>query len=258
MYRYEKSHEGRAGTHAELEGQVAEVVVLLRNIAARHAPAVLATGFGAEGMVLIDLIARHALPIPIFTLDTGRLPEETYALIDRTRQRYGLPIDVYAPDALRLQHFVRQHGVNPFHAGVELRKACCAVRKTEPLVRALAGKGAWITGLRREQSVTRQSVAVEEFDAEHALPKFNPLAEWPDDDIWTYIRIHDVPYNALHDRGYPSIGCAPCTRAVQPGEDARGGRWWWEAPEHKECGLHRHRVVPLTRAIPESVAAANA
>ena len=256
MYRHEKSHEGIAGT--QLDGQVAEVVVLLRNVATRHAPAVLATGFGAEGMLLIDLIARHALPIRIFTLDTGRLPEETYALIDRTRQRYGLPIDVYAPDALLLQNFVRQHGVNPFYSSVELRKACCAVRKTEPLARALAGKGAWITGLRREQSVTRQTVAVEEFDAEHALPKFNPLAEWPDDDIWTYIRRHDVPYNALHDRGYPSIGCAPCTRAVLPGEDARSGRWWWEAPEHKECGLHRHRVVPLTRAIAEPTTAANA
>jgi len=257
MYGREKFNDGMAGNHTELDGQVAEVVVLLRNIAARHAPAVLATGFGAEGMVLIDLIARHALPIPIFSLDTGRLPEETYALIDRTRERYGLPIDVYAPDAELLQNFVRQHGVNPFHASVELRKACCAVRKTEPLARALAGKGAWITGLRREQSVTRQTVAVEEFDADHALPKFNPLAQWHDDDVWAYIRIHDVPYNALHDRGYPSIGCAPCTRAVLPGEDTRGGRWWWEAPEHKECGLHRHRVVPLMPVLTESTRAAN-
>ena len=244
MHRYE--NQGLPWTQDALKEQIADVVVLLRDIASRHAPAALGTGFGPEGMLLIDLISRHQLPIRIFALDTGRLPEETYALIDRTRERYGLPIDLYAPDAALLQDYVRQHGVNPFYGSVELRRACCGVRKTEPLARALAGKGAWITGLRREQSITRQTVAIEEFDSEHALPKFNPLAEWREEDIWTYLRAHDVPYNELHDRGYPSIGCAPCTRPVRPGEDARAGRWWWEAPEHKECGLHRRPVhVPI-------------
>ncbi len=219
------------------------------------APAVFASSFGAEDMVLLDLIARHALPIRVFTLDTGRLPEETYALIDRARERYRLPIDVYTPDARRLQGFVREHGVNAFYASVELRKECCAMRKTEPLARALVAKGAWITGLRRAQSVTRSEVALEEFDAVHGLPKFNPLADWSDDDVWAYLRARNVPYNALHDRGYPSIGCAPCTRAVEPGEDVRAGRWWWEAPEHKECGLHRRPSVIAIRAVGERVEA---
>jgi phosphoadenosine phosphosulfate reductase len=221
---------------------VNEVVERLRAVVANHPPAVLATGFGAEGMVLIDLIARHALPIRIITLDTGRLPEETLALIDRVRERYRVSIDVHAPDTQALEAFVTENGVNPFYRSVELRKECCALRKNEPLRRALVGKGAWITGLRREQSATRNDVGFEEFDTLHALPKFNPLADWTSDEVWCYLRAHDVPYNALHDRGYPSIGCAPCTRAVQPGEDARAGRWWWEASEHKECGLHRRAV----------------
>ena len=185
------------------------------------------------------MIARHALPIGIFTLDTGRLPEETLSLIERTRERYGVTIDVYAPDTRALEAFVGENGVNAFYRSVELRKSCCAIRKTEPLKRALAGKGAWITGLRRTQSASRQEVAVEEFDPVHGLPKFNPLADWTSEEVWQYLRAYDVPYNPLHDRGYPSIGCAPCTRAVQPGEDPRAGRWWWEASEHKECGLHR-------------------
>ena len=221
-----------------LARRVADAIDALRRVATQHAPAVLASSFGAEDMVLIDLIARENLPIRIFTLDTGRLPEETHALIDRVRRRYGLPIDIYAPDTRRLQAFVREHGANAFYDGVEMRKACCAVRKTEPLQRALVAKGAWITGLRREQSVTRASIAVEEFDAVHSLPKFNPLADWSEADVWSYLRGNDVPYNALHDRGFASIGCAPCTRAIEPGEDVRAGRWWWEDPQHKECGLH--------------------
>ena len=223
---------------ASLDRRVEGTVARLRDIAERHANAVLAASFGAEDMVLIDLIARHSIPIGIFTLDTGRLPEETYALIDRTRERYGVAIEVFAPDTKRLQAFVRRNGVNAFYRSVPLREGCCAVRKTEPLKRALVRRGAWITGLRRAQSVTRSNVAFEEFDAVHSLPKFNPLADWSEADVWAYVRGHDVPYNALHDRGYPSIGCAPCTRAIQPGEDVRAGRWWWEEPEHKECGLH--------------------
>ncbi|MEO8676869.1 MAG: phosphoadenylyl-sulfate reductase [Casimicrobiaceae bacterium] len=227
------------------------LVDTLRDIAARHVPAVFASSFGAEDMVVIDLIAKHALPVRIFTLDTGRLPEETHALIDRARNRYGLPIDIFVPDARRLQAFVRANGINAFYDSVEMRKGCCAVRKSEPLSRALVAKGAWITGLRREQSVTRAELAVEEFDAVHGVPKFNPLADWSADDVWAYLRANDVPYNALHDRGFPSIGCAPCTRAVEPGEDIRAGRWWWEAPEHKECGLHRRPVA--TPAVAETV-----
>ena len=229
----------------------ANASALLTRIAARHAPAVLASSFGAEDMVLIDLIARHQLPIRIFTLDTGRLPDETHALIDRTRRHYGLPVDIYAPDTRLLQAYVREHGVNAFYDNVELRQRCCAVRKIEPLARALVAKGAWIAGLRRAQSPTRRAIAVEEFDAAHGLPKFNPLVDWSDDDVWDYLRTHDVPYNALHDRGYPSIGCAPCTRAVAPGEDIRAGRWWWEHPGHKECGLH-HRPPIAIRIHPAS------
>jgi phosphoadenosine phosphosulfate reductase len=229
-----------AANEPRLTPRIEEVLARLRAIAASHAPAVLATGFGAEGMVLVDLIARHALPIRIVTLDTGRLPEETLALIDRTRERYGVPVEVYAPEAPALETFVAENGVNPFYRSVELRRQCCALRKSEPLKRALAGKGAWISGLRREQSAYRLETPFEEFDALHGLPKFNPLADWTSDEVWRYVRANDVPYNALHDRGYSSIGCAPCTRAVRPGEDPRAGRWWWEASALKECGLH-HR-----------------
>jgi phosphoadenosine phosphosulfate reductase len=222
-----------------LEIRIADALALLDKIATCHAPAALASSFGAEDMVLIDLIARHTLAIGIFSLDTGRLPGDTYALIERTREQYALPIDIYYPERQPLEIFVRNKGINAFYRSVDLRQACCAIRKTEPLARALAGKGAWITGLRRAQSPTRSAVAIEEFDRAHGLPKFNPLADWSEGEVWAYIRSHGVPYNRLHDRGYPSIGCAPCTRATEPGEDIRAGRWWWEHAEHKECGLHR-------------------
>ena len=221
----------------------------LRRAAFVHAPAVLASSFGAEDMVLIDLIAKHSLPIAVFTLDTGRLPEETHTLIDRVRATYGIAVDVYAPDAASVEAFVRASGVNAFYASPTLREQCCALRKTHPLARALAGKRAWITGLRRGQSITRRDVAVEEFDGAHGLVKFNPLADWSRDDVWSYVHENNVPYNALHDRGYASIGCAPCTRAVEPGEDERAGRWWWESADRKECGLHRRPVtVPILAA----------
>jgi phosphoadenosine phosphosulfate reductase len=232
-----------------LGDRVAAAAAALAAIDRAHPPAVFASSFGAEDMVVLDLLARHAPAIGIFTLDTGRLPEETLALIDRARDRYGLPIDVMFPDAEQLAAFVRANGVNAFYNGVELRKACCAIRKMEPLRRALAGKGAWITGLRRAQAVTRGDLPFEEFDALHGLPKFNPLVEWSEEDVWTYIRANGVPYNTLHDSGYRSIGCAPCTRAVEPGEDVRAGRWWWENPEHKECGLHRRPVAFVPNAV---------
>ena len=238
---------------AKNQGRAAAAIALLQRIATRHEPAALASSFGAEDMALTDMIARHTLPIAIFTLDTGRLPGETYALIDRVRGHYNLPIEAHYPDARALEDYVRENGVNAFYRSVELRQRCCAIRKGGPLARALAARGAWITGQRRGQSITRRALEIEEFDAEHGLPKFNPLAEWSDDELWSYLRQHEVPTNPLHGCGYPSIGCAPCTRAVEPGEDIRAGRWWWEHPEHRECGLHRRpldvgvRVVELQR-----------
>ena len=229
------------------EARIPAVATLLQRVAARHAPAVLASSFGAEDMVLTDLIARHALPIAVFTLDTGRLPDETYTLIDRVRERYGLAIEVYCPDAHALESYVQANGLNAFYRSVELRQACCAIRKTAPLARALAGRGAWITGQRRAQSITRTELAIEEFDAVHALPKFNPLAEWSDEEVWSYLLAHGVPTNPLHARGYPSIGCAPCTRAVQPGDDQRSGRWWWERNDSRECGLHPRRQAGFSK-----------
>ncbi len=237
-----------------LDQRVAEVTSLLWRVAARHPPVALASSLGAEDMVLTDLIAKAALPIAIFTLDTGRLPGETYALIDRVREHYGLPIEVHSPDTRALEAYVQVHGVNGFYRSRELRERCCAIRKAAPLARALATRSAWITGQRRGQSVTRLDLAIEEFDADHHLPKFNPLADWTEAEVWDYLRMHDVPTNPLHARGYPSIGCAPCTRAVEPGEDPRAGRWWWEHPEHRECGLHRPPLDIAVRVAPPGVA----
>lgn len=199
----------------------------------------LATSFGAEDMVLIDMVSRISPAPRVFTLDTGRLPQETYDLIEATRARYGMGIQVYAPEAHAVEEIVGTHGPNLFYRSVDLRKLCCHIRKTEPLARALADLDAWITGLRREQAPTRAQIRPVAVDiANGGLLKINPLADWTWEAVWSYIRSHDVPYNALHDRGYPSIGCAPCTRAVRPGEDLRAGRWWWELDAQKECGLH--------------------
>jgi phosphoadenosine phosphosulfate reductase len=200
--------------------------------------AALSSSFGAEDMVLIDMLLRIDPGARIFTLDTGRLPQETYNVIDATRQKYGARIDVFFPQPEAVQNMVAEHGMNLFYHSVENRKLCCGVRKMEPLRRALSGLDAWITGLRREQSVTRTAVHKVEWDEANALVKVNPLVDWTHEDVWAYIREHHVPYNALHDRGYPSIGCGPCTRAVQAGEHERAGRWWWEHPETKDCGLH--------------------
>lgn len=197
-----------------------------------------ANSFGAEDMVLTDLILQAKLPIEIFSLDTGRLPAETYALIGEVEKRYGVKLKIYFPDAGAVEQYVRTHGINGFYDSVELRKGCCGVRKMEPLRRALAGKKAWITGLRAAQSVTRTGMALREFDEGNGLEKLNPLLDWSETEVWAYIRLFDVPYNALHDQFYPSIGCAPCTRAIAVGEDVRAGRWWWEDPTTKECGLH--------------------
>jgi len=199
----------------------------------------LASSFGAEDVVLIDLWRRVASKPRIFTLDTGRLPEETHDVMERIRTKYGVTFDVYFPDTAQAERMVRDCGPNPFYQSVELRKLCCRVRKVEPLGRALQGLSAWICGLRREQAPTRAALAAVEVDEAHGgILKLNPLVDWSTAEVWDYIRAHDLPYNALHDQGYPSIGCAPCTRAVEPGEDIRAGRWWWESPESKECGLH--------------------
>jgi len=211
---------------------------LLADIARDFTPAAFANSLGAEDMVLTDLILKAHLPITIFSLDTGRLPPETYDLIGAVEKHYGHKLTLFFPRADDVEAYVRNQGINAFRDSVTLRKACCAIRKVEPLRRALSGKRAWITGLRAQQAATRDGLPVREYDAGNGLEKFNPLAEWSEKEVWTYIRQNAVPYNALHDRFYPSIGCAPCTRAISPGEDIRAGRWWWEAPESKECGLH--------------------
>jgi len=199
-----------------------------------------ASSFQAESSVLIDMAHRlRGSDFRVFTLDTGRLNQETYDCMDAIRQRYGVAVEVYFPDALKVQEMVRTHGLNLFYSSVELRKLCCAIRKVEPLNRALKNLDAWITGLRREQAVTRAEVRRVELDNDHGgIVKINPLIDWSYDQVWDYIQKHNLPYNRLHDQSYPSIGCAPCTRAVKPGENLRAGRWWWEKPETRECGLH--------------------
>jgi phosphoadenosine phosphosulfate reductase len=221
-----------------LQEKVHAAQALLRRIAVEHAPAALASSLGAEDMVLTDLIFRDALRIEVFTLDTGRLHNETHALLDAIAARYGTRLRVVFPRSDAVEDYVNNYGINAFYSSVDLRKACCHIRKVEPLRRALAGKKAWITGLRRGQSAARQEVELKSYDADNGLIKFNPLVDWSHEEVWTYIRTHAVPYNELHDRGFPSIGCAPCTRAVAEGEDIRAGRWWWEQGTTQECGLH--------------------
>jgi phosphoadenosine phosphosulfate reductase len=218
--------------------RIAHTAALLIDAAAAHAPAVFTTSLGLEDMVLADLIVRHAPQVHIATLDTGRLPAETYELLARAERHFKRRIEVFFPQAAAVEQYVRYNGINGFFESVTQRKGCCEVRKVEPLNRALQGKRAWITGMRRDQAATRAALAEQAWDEDHQLTKFNPLIDWSLDEIWAYVREYGVPYNALHDQGYPSIGCAPCTRAVAPGEDVRAGRWWWESPEQKECGLH--------------------
>jgi phosphoadenosine phosphosulfate reductase len=220
----------------------------LAQVAAEFSPAVLASSLQAEDMVLTHAIARAGLPIGVFVLDTGRLHAETLDLIGRIREDYALEVQVFMPDAAAVADYVNANGRDAFYTSLELRKRCCEIRKVEPLKRALAGKRAWITGQRREQAANRAALLERDFDAAHGLEKFNPLASWSAADLWHYIREHRVPYNRLYDEGYRSIGCAPCTRPVLPGEDVRAGRWWWERPETKECGLHLTVDGRLVRA----------
>lgn len=210
----------------------------LTRIAAEFSPAVLASSLQAEDMVLTDAIVRLRLPIGVFAIDTGRLHADTLALIAQVKARYGIDIAVVVPRTEAVANYVRFYGRDAFYGSAELRHRCCEIRKVEPLARALAGRRAWISGQRRAQSATRTALAEHEFDAAHGLEKFNPLAAWSEDEVWAYLRVHDVPVSRLYEQGYRSIGCAPCTRPVTPGEEARAGRWWWENDEKKECGLH--------------------
>ena len=223
---------------ASVASKTAAAKALLSDIAHNWSPATFANSLGAEDMVLTDLILKGKLAIEIFSLDTGRLPAETYDLMAEVEKHYKHKLTVFFPRADDVELYVRNQGINAFYESVTLRKSCCAIRKVEPLKRALAGKRAWITGMRAEQAATRGNLATREYDEGNGLEKFNPLADWSEKEVWTYIKQHKVPYNALHDKFYPSIGCAPCTRAISLGEDVRSGRWWWEDPESKECGLH--------------------
>lgn len=198
----------------------------------------LATSFGAEDMVVLDLLTRETDAPCVFTLDTGRLPQQTYDLMQKVKERYGLSVRIIFPEAEAVERMVAEKGPNLFYESIQNRKLCCRIRKVLPLQRALKSLDAWMTGLTRYQAVTRVETKKVEWDEGNGLVKINPIVDWTHEQVWDYIREQEVPYNALHDEGYPSIGCAPCTRAVKPGEDLRAGRWWWEAPEQKECGLH--------------------
>ena len=207
----------------------------------------IACSMGVEDMVVLHEAARAGRELGVtprvFMLDTGRLHQETYDLLDRARDRYGLAIEVYAPEAYAVEKLLRAKGANSFYASIENRRECCEARKVAPLTRALAGARAWVTGLRREQAVSRSAVRTVERDvANGGILKLSPLADWTHDRVWAFVRAHEIPTHALHAQGYPSIGCAPCTREVAPGDDARAGRWWWEKDGHKECGIHSRRA----------------
>lgn len=221
-----------------LESKTAEEI-LKWSLEKYHDKIALASSFGAEDVVLIDMLVKINPKARIFTLDTGRLSQETYDVIDKLKEKYKINIEVYFPDTGSVKKMVNEYGFNLFYKNIELRQLCCKVRKIEPLNRALKNLNAWICGLRREQSVTRTEIKKVEIDRAHnSIIKINPLTDWTEKQVWNYIKENNVPYNKLHDEGYPSIGCAPCTRAIKQGEDVRAGRWWWESPYKKECGLH--------------------
>lgn len=236
-----------------LTQKAADLERLMVRVAAEHSPAALASSLSAEDMVITDAILRLGLGIEIFTLDTQRLHTDTLNVISAIRERYGYEVRVFRPDPAAVAEYVASFGSEAFYESVELRKRCCHIRKVEPLERALAGKKAWMTGLRREQAVSRAELKAREYDSARGIVKFNPLADWSESEVWETIRERGIPYNALHDQGYRSIGCAPCTRPTVAGEDVRAGRWWWELREARECGLHvapdGHRA-PIARPAP--------
>ncbi|HEX3008590.1 MAG TPA: phosphoadenylyl-sulfate reductase [Bacteroidales bacterium] len=199
----------------------------------------LSSSLGIEDQALTHMVCNIDRSAKVFTLDTGRLFPETYTLIDKTNKHFGINLEVYFPEAAKVEEMVRQKGINLFYDSIESRKECCKVRKLDPLKRAFSSLEVWICGLRKDQSITRFFSKMIEWDEVNGLLKVNPLINWNEKKVWEYIRMHQIPYNELHDKGFPSIGCQPCTRQVAAGEDIRSGRWWWEAPEHKECGLHK-------------------
>ncbi|HNW98963.1 MAG TPA: phosphoadenylyl-sulfate reductase [Bacteroidales bacterium] len=200
---------------------------------------VFASSLGLEDQVITDMIVKINPNANIFTLDTGRIFPETYELLEKTNKHYNINIKIFFPDFTEVEKMVNKKGINLFYESVENRKLCCKIRKTQSLKRALTGMDAWICGLRREQSITRFATPLVEWDKENNLIKINPLYEWTEQQVWDYIKKNNVPYNTLHDKNFPSIGCQPCTRAINKGDDIRSGRWWWEEPENKECGLHK-------------------
>jgi phosphoadenosine phosphosulfate reductase len=226
------------GLNAQLGGKSAEEIVRWAGESFGR-DIKFANSFGAEDVVMMDIIAKVSPNIRVFTLDTGRLNDETYEVMEATRFKYpDIPIEVMFPESAKVEALTREKGFFSFRDSVELRKECCSIRKVQPLKRALADAASWMTGLRRDQSVTRTDTPAIEWDEGNGMVKVNPIIEWTNDDVWNYIKTQKIPYNKLHDKGFPSIGCAPCTRGIKPGEDIRAGRWWWENPEFKECGLH--------------------
>jgi phosphoadenosine phosphosulfate reductase len=222
----------------ELEGKAAAVRELLASGVQQFGKVVYANSLGAEAMVLTDIIWTHVPQIDIFSIDTGRLHEETYDLLEKLERRYKKRLRIVYPETQRIEKLISVQGVNGFYHSIEARQSCCATRKIEPFKRAISGYSAWVTGVRREQSAARALGQPIEWDASYNLQKISPLLDWSEEQVWQYIRARQIPYNSLHDKQFPSIGCAPCTRAILPGEDQRAGRWWWEQPESRECGLH--------------------
>jgi len=220
----------------DLEGKSAKEV--LEWALGKYPKIALASSFGAEDVVLVDILVKIKPDATIFTLDTGRLNEETYDVMERVRKKYNINIKSYSPDTEEVEKLEREDGFYSFRDSIDARRQCCNIRKVQLLKRAMSGLDAWITGLRREQAVTRTELKKIEYDEGNNIVKLNPIADWTQEEVWNYIKENDVPYNALHDKGFLSIGCSPCTRAIKEGEDVRAGRWWWENPEQKECGLH--------------------
>jgi phosphoadenosine phosphosulfate reductase len=236
----------------DIKGKVDLAIQNLVDYTQQYQPAVFSTSLSAEDMVLLDLIVLAEIDVGVFTLDTGRLPPQTYDVLSKAQKKYKHPIQVLFPDAQEVEKFSFQHGVNSFYDSKERRKECCAIRKVKPLRRALAGKNLWITGLRSAQSVaTRSHLELVSWDATNEIHKLNPLLDWSTEEIFAYAKSQDIPISDLYRQGYASIGCAPCTRPIQDGEDERAGRWWWEDVESKECGLHvdsQGRLVRISQA----------